>query len=91
MLTTHFPVSSTIDPATTDAKDSRLEIRLLSACLSLAETIDFDKTHGKLFLRYDAGMTDSDIVMRQVLFLYCERYQEVSQLDYSWISVVSLF
>jgi hypothetical protein len=40
---------------------------------------------------YDAGMTDSDIIMRQVLFLYCERYRGKSTLCMSKYSVVSRF
>jgi hypothetical protein len=83
MLTTHSQFRLAIDPAITDAKDSRLEtLRLLFACLSLAESIDFDEDIWQALLAgYDAGMTESDIVMRQVLFLYCEKVPEVSELS----------
>jgi hypothetical protein len=93
MLTTHSQFRLAIDPATTDAKDSRLEtLRLLSACLSLAETIDFDgDTWQALLAGYDAGTTESDIVMRQVLFLYCQKVPEVSQLIMCQYLVVSCF
>jgi hypothetical protein len=93
MLTTHSQFRIAIGPANTDAKDSRLEtLRLLSACLSLAESIEFDGDIWQALLAgYDAGMTESDIVMRQVLFLYCQKVPEVSQLLMCQYRVVSCF
>lgn len=93
MLTTHSQFRLAIAPGNADARDSRLEtLRLLSSCLSLAESIEFDTDIWQALLAgYDAGMTESDIIMRQVLFLYWENVPEVSPLSMCQYCVVFRF
>jgi len=90
MLTTHSQFRVAIGPVSVNDGKARLEIRrLLLCCLSLADNIKFDANIWRALLSgYNAGMTESDIAMRQIISLYWCYIPEVSDLAVGLILVV---